>query len=155
MRKLLVLSLCLLLTACAGQEVESSPVTTTLPAVPTPDRLGTQVVRVATVVTQMETAVAAINVTAQTATPLYGTAVAVWATATAPTPAPVRTIFDLNIAPREALVAITGIGPALAEKIEAYRRDTEIKRLDDLLLIVGIGPATVNLIRNCQCTRQK
>jgi predicted flap endonuclease-1-like 5' DNA nuclease len=140
-----------IITACVGETPPGTPQASTLPPVPTPNYPATVAAVLPTVVVLMNDLLGS----EPTKTALWATAQSAYATYIAPTPAPVRTVYDLNTAPREALVAIPGIGPAKAELIEAYRRDTEIKTLDDLLVIQGIGQATVNLIRNCACTKQR
>ncbi len=48
------------------------------------------------------------------------------------------TLVDLNTADREALIALPGIGPALADRILAAR---PFRDLDDLQRVSGVGPA--------------
>ena len=51
-----------------------------------------------------------------------------------------RPTYDLNSVGREDLLAIRGIGPALAERILAYRsRHGAFSSIDELLGIKGIG----------------
>jgi competence ComEA-like helix-hairpin-helix protein len=56
--------------------------------------------------------------------------------------------IDLNRADGPVLQTIRGIGPKLAEEIVAYRlHNGPFRRLDDLLLIKGIGPAKLANLR--------
>ena len=50
---------------------------------------------------------------------------------------------DLNRASAEALIALPGIGPALAARIVAARRERPFTSAQDLLRVRGIGPATL------------
>lgn len=73
-----------------------------------------------------------------------------------PSPPPVRRrdpahrpeLVDLNRADVDALQRLPGIGPALAERIVAARREQLFRTLDDLERVGGIGPATVRRIRS-------
>lgn len=53
-------------------------------------------------------------------------------------------LLDLNVASKEALESIKGIGPALAERIIAGRPYAAV---DDLLRVKGIGPKSLEKIR--------
>lgn len=56
--------------------------------------------------------------------------------------------IDLNRADGPVLQTIKGIGPKLADEIVAYRlRNGPFRRLDELLLIKGIGPAKLANLR--------
>ena len=56
--------------------------------------------------------------------------------------------LDLNRATAEQLEALPGIGPALAERIVAYRRQHgPFRRLEDLTRVSGVGPKTVEALR--------
>jgi competence ComEA-like helix-hairpin-helix protein len=59
--------------------------------------------------------------------------------------APAR--VDLNRADLDALQTLPGIGPALAGRIVAARREQLFKSLDDLTRVRGVGPATVERLR--------
>jgi competence ComEA-like helix-hairpin-helix protein len=58
-------------------------------------------------------------------------------------PAPV----DVNLASAEELVALPGIGPALAARIVEERAKRMFTSVDDLTRVPGIGPATVERLR--------
>ncbi|MFQ5530261.1 MAG: helix-hairpin-helix domain-containing protein [Gemmatimonadota bacterium] len=58
-------------------------------------------------------------------------------------------MLDLNRAQINELEQITGIGPALAARIAAARdRNGRFKELDDLVGIPGIGPKTMEILRD-------
>ncbi len=53
-------------------------------------------------------------------------------------------LIDINLANKEELVSIPGIGPVTAERIIRFREDYgAFKTLDDLLKIKGIGPKSL------------
>src|SRR5690625_6888921 len=55
---------------------------------------------------------------------------------------------DLNNADAAALQTLPGIGPALADRILAHRRDNgPFGSVDDLMAVSGIGPATFARLR--------
>lgn len=55
---------------------------------------------------------------------------------------------DVNTADTEALQTLPGIGPALAERIIAYRTEHgPFRRVEDLLEVKGIGEATLEKLR--------
>jgi len=57
-------------------------------------------------------------------------------------------LVNLNQADVTTLIALPGIGPALAERIIAHRRrGGPYTRLDDLTQVRGIGPALVERLR--------
>ncbi len=57
-------------------------------------------------------------------------------------------LIDLNRATSAELQTLKGIGPALAERIIAYRDSAgPFRSADDLLAVRGIGPATLERIR--------
>lgn len=56
--------------------------------------------------------------------------------------------IDINRAGREALIALPGIGPVLADRIIAYREaNGPFKSVDDLIAIPGIGERNINTFR--------
>jgi competence protein ComEA len=58
------------------------------------------------------------------------------------------TPIDINRADREALMALPGIGPVLAERIITYREaHGPFKSVDDLTAIAGIGERNINIFR--------
>jgi competence protein ComEA len=59
--------------------------------------------------------------------------------------------IDLNRATRAELLQIPGIGPALAERIDDYRREHGFHSVEDLRKVKGIGPATFERIRGWVC----
>ncbi|HEX8431920.1 MAG TPA: ComEA family DNA-binding protein [Longimicrobium sp.] len=67
----------------------------------------------------------------------------------AATPAPATaTTVDINAASAAELDALPGIGPALAERIVAYRQEHgRFATTDDLARVPGIGPAAVAKLR--------
>jgi len=54
---------------------------------------------------------------------------------------------DVNGASVEQLQALPGVGPALADRIVAARREQMFTSVDDLTRVRGIGPATVERLR--------
>ena len=64
----------------------------------------------------------------------------------APPEEPAR--LNLNLADATALIALPGIGPALAKRIIAHRQQSGLfDALDDLTEVQGIGPALVKRLR--------
>ena len=64
--------------------------------------------------------------------------------ASAPQP---QEALDLNTADIDALVELSGVGPALAGRIVAYREGSLFTSVDDLLQVPGIGPALLERLR--------
>ncbi len=65
---------------------------------------------------------------------------------------PVAYRIDLNRAPRAELLQIPGVGPAMADRIEEYRREHGgFRSVEDLSRVHGIGPATLARIRPWVC----
>jgi competence protein ComEA len=60
--------------------------------------------------------------------------------------------IDLNRADRAELLQLDRIGPHLAERIEAYRRDNGgFRSVDELARVPGIGPAALARLRPLVC----
>jgi len=59
-----------------------------------------------------------------------------------PTNAQAEAKININTAPVEVLQTLPGVGPALAEKIIAYREATPFKSIEDITEVSGIGQAT-------------
>ena len=61
--------------------------------------------------------------------------------------------LDLNRADRAELLQLPGVGPALADRIEAYRRDHGgFRSPEDLRHVPGVGPNLLALLRPCVTT---
>lgn len=58
------------------------------------------------------------------------------------------TLVDVNRATAEDLVALPGVGPALAARIVQERQKRMFTSVDDLTRVPGIGPATVERLRH-------
>ena len=65
---------------------------------------------------------------------------------------PARLLFggrlDLNRASERDLALLPGIGPGRAAAIVAARREARFERVDDLVRVRGIGPATLARVRS-------
>jgi DNA uptake protein ComE-like DNA-binding protein len=57
-------------------------------------------------------------------------------------------LIDLNTATKDQLIAIPGVGDVRADSIIEWRTNNLINSASDLLTISGIGPATVDAIRD-------
>jgi competence protein ComEA len=56
---------------------------------------------------------------------------------------------DLNRANREELLQLPGVGDRMATRIEDFRKEHgKIRRVDDLTEVHGVGPATMNRLRD-------
>jgi competence protein ComEA len=56
-------------------------------------------------------------------------------------------LLDLNHATEDELCGLPGIGPALAERIVAYRTQTPFQSVEDLVNVPGIGDKKLEAIR--------
>lgn len=57
--------------------------------------------------------------------------------------------ININTAPSDSLTLLPGIGPHLADRIIRYRSEgRRFEKIDDLMLINGIGPARLDAVRN-------
>jgi DNA uptake protein ComE-like DNA-binding protein len=66
---------------------------------------------------------------------------------TAIDPSPPHLVIDPNTAPREVLLALPRLGPALVDRIEAERRKAPFESAEDLdRRVKGIGPAIMGAI---------
>ena len=63
---------------------------------------------------------------------------------------------NINTATEEELIAVEGIGPALARRIIAYREENgPFQTIDELDNVKGIGPSLIENIRYLVCTEDK
>lgn len=63
-------------------------------------------------------------------------------------------LINLNSAPPEELISLPGIGPALADRIVAYRiANGPFQSIDELMAVSGIGPKKLAAIINSVCVR--
>jgi competence protein ComEA len=64
--------------------------------------------------------------------------------------------IDLNRASRAELLQVPGIGPSLADRIEAYSREHGgFQSVDELTRVRGIGPATLDRVRPWLCVNNE
>ncbi len=57
--------------------------------------------------------------------------------------------IDINAAPARELETLPRIGPAIAARIVEYRRSHgPFQKIEDLLDVPGVGPATIEAIRD-------
>jgi competence ComEA-like helix-hairpin-helix protein len=60
-----------------------------------------------------------------------------------------RVLIDVNLADADLLATLPGIGPSLARRIADYRSEHGMfKATDDLLNVNGIGPATLERLKD-------
>lgn len=59
--------------------------------------------------------------------------------------------IDINIANKEGLMSLPGIGESTAEKIITYRKDNTFEKIEDIKNVSGIGDAKFNAIKNNIC----
>jgi len=63
-------------------------------------------------------------------------------------PSPPATPIDINHASAEQLTALPGVGPALAERIVAFRKEHgPFQRVEDLMKVKGIGEKSFQKLR--------
>jgi competence protein ComEA len=61
---------------------------------------------------------------------------------------PLAQRFDLNTARHAELLQLPGVGPSLADRIDAYRKTNgAFRTVDDLRNVPGIGPSTLERLR--------
>ena len=66
-----------------------------------------------------------------------------------PPDATIQFSLDINTAPVQELALLPGIGPTMAERIIADRRDHgPFQSIDDITRVPGIGPVTLEQIRS-------
>lgn len=58
-----------------------------------------------------------------------------------------RLVLDPNLAPVGLLPVLPGVGPVLADRIDAERRRMPFRDVEDLARVNGIGPATLDALR--------
>ncbi len=56
--------------------------------------------------------------------------------------------ININTAPGEVLQTLPGIGPALAERIIAYRTETPFATIEDIKKVSGIGDAVFEKVKD-------
>jgi len=59
--------------------------------------------------------------------------------------------ININTANQQQLEFLSGIGPVLAKRIIEFRSTRRFEKVDDLLLIKGIGPVTLQKVRDYVC----
>lgn len=60
---------------------------------------------------------------------------------------PLTAAVDVNTCPAEDLTALPGVGPTLASRIDAYRKERPFADVDELRRVKGIGAKTLEKIR--------
>ncbi len=56
--------------------------------------------------------------------------------------------ININTAPSEVLQTLPGIGPALAERIIAFRAETPFANIEDIKKVSGIGDAVFEKVKD-------
>jgi len=62
-------------------------------------------------------------------------------------------MINVNTASQKELESLPGIGPVLARRIIEFREKRKFDSVDDLVLVRGIGPATLEKIREHVCVK--
>lgn len=60
---------------------------------------------------------------------------------------------NVNEADQEQLESLPGIGPTLARRIIEFRSTRKFEKVDDLLEVQGIGPKTLEKVRDFVCVK--
>jgi competence protein ComEA len=60
---------------------------------------------------------------------------------------------NVNVANQALLESLKGIGPVLAGRIIEYRKKRKFEKVDELLQVQGIGPKTLEKIRDSVCVQ--
>lgn len=66
----------------------------------------------------------------------------------APTVALADSAVNINTAPTEELQSLSGIGPALAERIIEHREEFSFESIEDIMQVSGIGETKFNEIKD-------
>ncbi len=66
----------------------------------------------------------------------------------APAGALAGSVVNINTAPAEELQSLTGVGPALAERIIEHRQEFPFESIEDIMQVSGIGETRFNEIKD-------
>ena len=66
----------------------------------------------------------------------------------APMAALAGSAVNINTAPAEELQSLTGVGPALAERIIEHRQEFPFESIEDIMQVSGIGETRFNEIKD-------
>lgn len=55
---------------------------------------------------------------------------------------------NINTATVEQLMALPGIGPVMAQRIDEYRQNKQFATVDELVNVQGVGPAILEKLRD-------
>jgi competence protein ComEA len=61
--------------------------------------------------------------------------------------------INVNVADQKELESLPGIGPTLATRIIEFREKQKFQKVDDLIAVRGIGPKTLEKIRDLVCVK--